>query len=199
MMFKPTGSDPSFPEEDDGDMETDGDDLTEDSEDLSVEDALPLIERANERAAHGRYDQAYALYRQILKLLPDDASVCQDAADFCFALGHNATVNEDYAQAIVWFGRAAEIVPDDSDILLRLGVAQAQNGDAIAAIRTWLTAVSVLNPRDEDCAANIENVMMCLDTAVKQMEASGDTEMRKEIVLMHKDIALIKSALKRLQ
>lgn len=77
---------------------------------------------ANELVAAGHYDQAGAIYQQLL-----DQGV-EDAAVF-YNLGNVAMLQGDASRALVLYEQAAELSPRDADIRHNLALAQEQSGE----------------------------------------------------------------------
>jgi tetratricopeptide (TPR) repeat protein len=103
--------------------------------------ALPLLERAGEAVAEGRYVDALAAYAEALVAAPDEAGVYAGRADLFVSLGHADLAARDYRTA-------ARLSPDDAGLQNNLCRTLAlANHDLDGALKACDAAVR-LAPRD---------------------------------------------------
>jgi Tfp pilus assembly protein PilF len=94
--------------------------------DLTV-DLATLCRRADELMTSGGYEEAIALYRQVLDISPDHAVAANNMGNAYQKMGR-------FADAVACYRRACEARPDNADIRTNLGRALEASGNAQQAL-----------------------------------------------------------------
>jgi len=101
----------------------------------------PRLLRGAELQRRGSWNEAEALYREVLAERPEDAAACHHLGVWLEERGR-------MAEAIDWLGRAAALEPHVAPYHLTLASVHRHAGDAEAAERCWRAAIE----RDATCA-----------------------------------------------
>ena len=123
-----------------------------------------LLEKANELAALGKFDEAVLLYRQYLEMDPESVMVMLNIGDALQEGGRLDDAAKEY-QALVDLTSAN---PGDREITARamtgLGECAFRKGDRENAVKYWKLAVGT-SPTSEVVAANLAQLLFSLGTS----------------------------------
>ncbi len=113
----------------------------------SVEELNQLFISAGENHQNGLLESAKDVYLQLLEYF-------SDAAVLHYNLGLVFYEQEDYESSRKSFARAAELNPEDMDILFNLGLSQKKTGDLKGAIMSYLRILET-DPMSIDTLYNL--------------------------------------------
>lgn len=111
--------------------------------------AIELTERAMQVSDESHYEEGEELLREAVELVPDEEQFVRNYVEFCLQVAQNSVIAEDYAEAIAYYLKTLEHVPD-AETFMDLGNAYAHNSQPLEALQAWHQALGLLGKRGKD-------------------------------------------------
>ena len=135
--------------------------------------AVELTEEAMRVTDETHYEEGEKLLREAMELVPDEPHFLNNYIAFCLQVAQNCTLNDEPAEAIVYYRKALELGTDDAEGWMDLGAAYARNDQSLEALQAWQNALAMLNPgkgRDKENIQNILENVRTVQNALKDNE-----------------------------
>ncbi len=131
------------------------------------ERAIALTEEAMRVSDETHYEEGERLLREAMELVPDEEHFVNNYVAYCLQVAQNCTLADDPPEAITYYRKALEHMPDDAEAWMDLGAAYARDNQALEALQAWQSALAMLNPRRVRDKENIQNILENVRTVQK--------------------------------
>ncbi len=121
--------------------------------------AIELTEEAMDVSDENNYEEGERLLKEAMELVPDEVHFLNNYIAYCLQVAQNCTINDDPAEAIVYYRKALELGMDDAEGWMDLGAAYARNDQPMEALQAWQSALAMLNPKKGRDKENIQNIL----------------------------------------
>ena len=135
--------------------------------------AVELTEEAMRVTDETHYEEGERLLKEAMDLVPDETHFLNNYVAFCLQVAQNCTVNDDPAEAIVYYRKALELGTDDAEGWMDLGAAYARNNQPMEALQAWQSALAMFNPRKGRDKENIQNILENVRTVQKGLKETN--------------------------
>lgn len=132
--------------------------------------AVELTEEAMRVSDENHYEEGEKLLREAMELVPDETHFLNNYIAFCLQVAQNCTLNDNPAEAIIYYRKALEQGTDDSESWMDLGAAYARNNQPLEALQAWQSALAMLNPKKGRDKENIQSILENVRTVQKSLK-----------------------------
>lgn len=119
------------------------------------------------------YEEGEKLLRKAMNLVPDETHFLNNYVAFCLQIAQNCTINDEPAEAIIYYRKALEQGIDDAEAWMDLGAAYARDNQPLEALQAWQAALAMFNPKKGRDKENIQNILENVRTVQKAMGADA--------------------------
>ena len=135
--------------------------------------AVELTEEAMRVTDETHYEEGERLLKEAMELVPEETHFLNNYIAFCLQVAQNCTLNDEPAEAIIYYRKALEQGTDDAETWMDLGACYARLNQPMEALQAWQNALSLLNPRKGRDKENIQNILENVRTVQKGFKESG--------------------------
>lgn len=116
------------------------------------------------------YKEGERLLKKAMELVPEETHFLNNYVAFCLQVAQNCTINDEPAEAIIYYRKALEQGTDDAEGWMDLGAAYARNNQPMEALQAWQSALAMLNPKKGRDKENIQSILENVRTVQEALD-----------------------------